>query len=74
MDNKKGTGRRPAPKMKKQVDYSRVMNVCIVTNLISIIILFIGICMSNKYVMVFGVGLFIGIFLVEAVINPIEED
>ena len=74
MEKKNGTGQRPAPKMKKQVDYSRVMNVCIATNLISIIILFIGICMSNKYVMVFGVGLFIGIFIIEAVINPIEED
>ena len=73
MEKKNGTGHRPAPK-RNQIDYSRIMNVCILINLIGIIILYVGIWKDNISVITLGTGLFLGAFTIQAVINPIESE
>lgn len=73
MEKKNGTGHRPAPK-RNQIDYNRIMNACIVINLIGIIILYVGIWKDNISVITMGTGLFLGAFTIQAVINPIESE
>lgn len=73
MEKKNGTGRKPAPK-RNQVDYNRIMNICIALNLISIIILYVGIWKDNTSVITMGAGMFLGAFVIQAVINPIERE
>lgn len=78
MEEKKGAGRKPAPKKDKQLYYSSISNYCLGLFIIAITIVMVAYARGKDNAVFFGIGMMSGTALLQMKVNNIfiqdEED
>lgn len=71
---KKGTGQRPAPKQKKQLDCSRLQSFCLGVSMIAILIFLIAYLKHSDKAMFLSLGMMLYSILVQAFIDKEDNE
>lgn len=71
MEEKKGTGRRPAPKCNEQYNFSRISNYCLGLFIIAITIIMVAYAKGKDNAVFFGIGMMVGVALLQMRVNTI---
>lgn len=74
MDEKKGTGQRPAPKENNQLDCSRLQSFCLGVSMIAILIFLIAYLKHSDRAMFLSLGMMLYSILVQAFIDKEDNE
>lgn len=74
MEEKKGTGQRPAPKENNQLDCNRLQSFCLGVSMIAILIFLIAYLKHSDKAMFLSLGMMLYSILVQAFINKEEDE
>lgn len=74
MEEKKGTGQRPAPKENKQLDCSRLQSFCLGVSMIAILIFLIAYLKHSDRAMFLSLGMMLYSILVQAFIDKEDNE